>query len=322
MSFWERHKNALLFAACSVGLYALIWAFFLIGLDSSAQGYQNKNFALEKEMVPYFPEIKNPERGRSADTLKWIEGGFKKRGREYQSKLNGLMNRLKYPFKEDKIPEFERPGLWVIRRADIVEENVDKYRAQKGAKTKLAVEWLAFDPDKLSSLVTRKEAHQSLRRLELAQRITKLAIDSGMSWVIKVKPLPVIRDGAWYSRSKVVSGKRKLVREAYQNRFIVNYPVGIEVIGSVKAVMKFVHGARDGDQFLVVRSFNVLNPQSSSSQTKGLIGRDEVMLTMSAACMDFIIDKPGKNSSGKTVPIVSEPGDPSNYKPPTGPLGF
>ncbi len=322
MSFWERHKNALLFAACSAGLYALIWAFFLIGLDSTARGYQNKNLVLEKEMIPYFPEIEYPESGRSVDTLKWVEEGFAKRGREYQSKLNILMKRLKYPFKEDKIPEFERPGLWVIRRADVVEENVDKYRAQKGANTKLAVEWLSFDPDKLSSLVTRKEAHESLRRLELAQRITKLAIDSGMSWVLKVKPLPVVRDGAWYSKSKVVSGKRKLVRVAYQNRFIVNYPVSIEVIGSVEAVMKFVHGARDGDQFLVVRSFKILNPQSCDSGPKGLIGRDEVLLTMSAACMDFIVEKPGKNSSGTTVPIVSEPGDPSNYKPPTGPLGY
>jgi hypothetical protein len=104
------------------------------------------------------------------------------------------------------------------------------------------------------------------------------------------------------------------------NRFIVNYPVSINVIGPVDSIMRFFHGMRGQRHFLVIRSFNVRSRHEGKviADDRELMQGGDVLVSISAACMDFEEKKAAP--AGTTTPKVLLPEN--GYKPPRRPLGY
>jgi hypothetical protein len=312
VSFWERHRSAILTAAAGVFLLLVAYLGYMRASYSRAEEYRAKIANGLEDLAPYYPEIKG-DSGLNFPRLAEVRRECQIRTTEYEAQLKDLTARLRFPFDEKtKVPAGERPGLYVVQRTEIVRETVEKYVIPRGSHTQLPDGWLAFTPEKHTNLVTEAEARESLRRLALAERVCKLAIDQGATAVVKVRPEKVRREAAYY----IPKGKRE--RVDYDNAFIVNYPVSITMVGSLDSIMKFFHSVRGERHFLVIQAFNIVGPEDGAAgggaEYQKYMRQGDVMVTISAACMDFEESK---------KPAATRPGViPAEYVPPRRATGF
>jgi len=310
VSFWEKHRSAILTAGAGLFLLAVGYLAYLRGSYTRAEELRGQIGQGYDGLAPYYPEVKGAT-GAFLPLLAEVRGECRVRTAEYEGQLKDLTARLRFPFDEKtEVPAGERPGLYVLQRADVVRETVEKYGIPRGSHTQLPEGWLAFTPERHTNLVTEAEARESLRRLALADRICRLAIDQGVTAVLKVRPEKVQREAAYY----LPKGKRE--RVPYDNAFIVNYPVGITMVGSLDSVMKFFHSVRGERHFLVIQAFNIVGPEGggagATADYQKYMKPGDVLVTISAACMDFEVQK-------KPAAPVEAP--PAEYVPPRRPLG-
>jgi hypothetical protein len=322
VTFWEKHRQAILSGVLVLFVFVVTWLAFLRRSHARAEDLSADIADVYGKLEPHYPEIKDREKIH-LPLLADVELDCGRRRNNYEKQLEELTGRLRFPFTSDKVPEDERPGIFVIKEVDRVGKNVYHYKAHS-RKTSLGEGWLDFLPRIEAAKVTRQQAEESLRRLALADRVTRLAIDAGVRWVLRVKPEAVTREAARVSRDSAKFYRRlnsKDVPTEHVNRFIVNYPVNIEVIGPLDSIMRFFHSMRGERHFLVIRSFNILSREEErvSADTRELMERGDVLVTISAACMDFDESKSG-DGTGKTAPEIVLPED--GYNPPEGPLGF
>jgi hypothetical protein len=335
MTFWERHKSAILFGGAVLFIFAVIWLSLLRTKYESAENLRAEQAKLHKELSKFYFRLNKDEKAQKEQlhnpTLAELKLITDRRRREFEDQLKKLINDVRFPFSTEfpwaeirNNPAFEAfdgmsYGVYVNRRYPLTRQNVENYGVGRGRVTQLNDNWLRFIPSSAPASVTLAKAEDNLRRLALAEKITKLAIDSGISWVLKVSPAKVEPDGAYYwGRSG-----HKRVRKAYKNKFILNYPVQVQMIGSLDSVMKFFYSICDQKRFLVVRNFEILGSKAETElgASRDIMKPGEVLVNMSAACMDFVDDK---NKSANTKPEVtktSEDGPDKNYKPPRKPLG-
>ncbi len=301
MSFWEKHRTALTVGGAILFIFLLVHLAWARGAARDEEAHREKIKAIRREMGAMYLEIKDP-RGVFNPRLAEVRKGCQDRKDEYEGQLKDLTRRLRFPFKKDfpwvDVPKnakgqpLQISGVYLAQRYQVVAENVDKYRVNnpKGSHTKLAEKWLGFKPEARPDTVTLAQAEEELRKLALADRITKLAIDQGVSWVLKVKPETISYDAAYGWQLTKVRGRPEKVWGPYRhNRFIKNYPVSIKVIGSVDAVMKFFHSVRGQRHFLVIRAFKMVSADAGSVSVdhREMMRPGEVLVTISAACMDF-----------------------------------
>ena len=323
MNFWEKHRNALTTAGLALFMLAVAYLGWVRSANAESQALRGANVKLKKKLEGAYPEIKDP-RGIRRPLLVNVDRACERRKQEYEEQLKGLTDRLRFPFVKDfpwaEVPKGpdgkprEIPGVYLAYRYNVVAEDVDKYRVgnPRGSHTKLAEKWLGFKPDDRPNTVKLSKANEELRKLALADRITKLAIDQGVSLVVKVKPQKITREAAY--RRVYDRRYKRHVREPYANAFIVNYPVSIEMVGSIDSVMKFFHGLRGERHFLVIRSFKIVSGGGPRAADKHEVMKpEEVRVTISAACMDF---KKEDKSKAK-----EELAPESTYVAPTHPRG-
>ncbi len=313
MSFWEKHRSAIMVGGAVLFLFLLVHFAWARSAAEESREHAEKIGSLRGQLGKMYPEvnIKEKPNGVFLPLLAEVRRDCQQRKGDYEGQLKDLTNRLRFPFKKDfpwvEVPKdakgqpLQIPGVYLAQRYQIVAENVDKYRVNnpKGSHTKLAERWLGFKPDARPDRVKLARAEDELRKLALADRITKLAIDQGVSWVLEVKPEKVSYEAAYgkVRNPKRGRGQPKVIWGPYKNKFIKNYPVSIKVIGSVDSVMKFFHGMRGQRHFLVIRAFKMDSAAGSvSSDHSDMMRPGEVLLTISAACMDFT---KGKASSRK-----------------------
>jgi hypothetical protein len=325
VSFWDKHKNAL----TTLGLVLFLLLVAYVGWIRSAVGeageLQGKIQKLKLKLKKDYPRLTDPDRTDEP----WLEEIQRKcvlRRREYERQLEETTTKLRFPFKKDfpwvEVPPGYQgapsvPGEYLIKKYVDVQKNVDNYHPPK-SRTQLLDGWLGFDPDAHPDKVKVKQAEDKLRMLALAERLTKLAIDQNVAYVIKVRPAKVTPEAAYGTHTVRKGGKTVKVRVAYNNKFIINYPVTMEMFGSIDSIMNFFKSVHGDEQFLVIRTFKIINsaggalpPAVEDSARPG-----DLYVRIEAACMDFVKDAGG----GKPVKTKTKK-PPSDYKPPTKPLG-
>jgi hypothetical protein len=317
MNFWDLHKNAL--SVAGLGLFVLLVGYLAVirpsGSEAEACGQEiAKN---EKQLAEYYLALKNENNALRYPTIQTVRRDCERRYEEYGGQLKDLKARLRFPFEDNEfkyatVPAGELPGIYLIQRSTIVARNVETGSLQ--AETQLEQDWLGFAPSVTPDKVTKAKAEEELRKLCLAEQVTLLAIKAGISRVIKVRPLDKTEEAATRlmpnPKFKPGGAQPEKIAVEHSNRFIVNYPVSVEMIGSIDSVMRFFHSVRQEKRFLVIRSFQIVNQEGLPPNTNlsGKMRPGEVYVTISAACMDF-----------KEGEVQAKPKP--TWVPPSGPIG-
>ncbi len=321
MTFWDQHKNALSIAALGIFVLLVGYFAFIRGADGEAEEHRQAIDGNMPKLAKYYPELENPN-NVYRPTIGKVRQECDARYKEYTEQLKELKARLRFPFEEfkyTKVPDGEIPGVYLIHRSSIVAANVETLSLQAGVRglpAQLDQDWLGFTPSETPDKVTRDKAEEELRKLCLAEKVTLLAIEAGISRVIKVKPLGKSEEaGTHLERNpKYRPGGKEPEKVAveYPDRFIVNYPVSIQMIGSIDSVMRFIHSVRQEKRFLVIRSFRIVSREDRdmSGETADRMRPGEVYVTISAACMDF------KEMQARPVAVPVQ-----KTEPPKGPVG-
>ena len=336
MSFWETHKNAL--AVVGLGLFVLLVGYFTVIRPASAASETCRQAIAEKEkkLADYYPELKDPNNVHRMQTIQDVQEACRTRHDEYGRQLKQLKDRLRFPVEDfeyiQKLKSQERPGIYLSSTYTDVKFQLHKTAMDRNVPEMLERDWMGFSPPAKSHLVYKTPAdvpavrpagsepaviaEEELRKLCLAEQVTQLAINAGISRILTVKPLGKTEEAATRLRAnpayKQPGGKEpeKIVEE-YPNRFIFNYPVSAAMIGSPEAVMKFFHSVRQEKRFLVISSFRIVSREDRelSADVVGRMRPGDVFVEISAACMDF------KEGETKYAPPVPQ------YVLPTGPIG-
>jgi Tfp pilus assembly protein PilO len=322
VSFWEKHKNALTTGGVVIFLLLVGYLGWIRGATAQAGDLEGQIESLKTKLKKSYPRVADPQRTDEPRLID-IERKCMLRRKEYESQLATTTEQLRFPFKKDfpwvEVPRDAKgrlswiPGEYLITKYRDVRRNVQNYHPA-GAQTTLVDGWLGFDPDSHPDKVKVADAENKLRMLALAERVTKLAIDQKVAYVLKVRPAKVTPEAAYHTVIK--QGKK--VRAAYKNRFIVNYPVTMEMFGSIDAIMNFFRSVHGEKQFLVIRTFKIINdrggqlPEAVADTAKP----GDLYVRIEAACMDF-----RKEADQKPVKTSKTPLRNPNYRIPTRPLG-
>lgn len=305
MSFWERHRSALSLMAVALFLLLFFYLWQIRTALADTSGLRKRIGSCREALARYYPEINQPSRARERPRLADERRLIAERRAEYDAHLEKLKERSRFPFNSDefrysRIPAGMKAGLHLSTSHDDVRHRVSYY-GLPGRRTKFCddelkkIRWLEFKPPRIGlDKVTPAEAEPELRKLCLAERIAKLAVDSGISWVIKVTPLPIAHEAA----------------PGYDNRFIVSYPVSISMSGPVDAVVRFFHSVRQDKSFLVIRSFKLVSVEDPSlpGEMRALCAPGEVYVEISAACMDFLKEQPA-TAAARPIAVPPPVGD-------------
>ncbi len=327
MSFWEKHKNSLTTGGIALFLLLVAYLAWIRPALSEAGELEEDIKAFKVRLGKSYPRVLDPLR-YDEPRLDDIQRKCVARRKEYASQLAVTTRKLRFPFKADfpwvDVPRDGEgklawiPGEYLISRYRKTRGDVEHYHGKDGrSPTTLLPDWLGFLPDEHPDKVKVTEAEDKLRMLALAERVTKLAIDQRVRYVIKVKPAKVTPEAAFY---EITKNKAK-VRVAYRNKFIINYPVSVEMFGSIDAIMNFFKSVHGEKQFLVIRTFRIISGGGGTlpEEVKDTAKPGDLFVRIEAACMDF--RKPGK---GDKPPKKLKPGqspiDP-NYTIPRKPLG-
>jgi len=319
MSFWELHRSAL--TAAGLGLFALLVCYFAVirPASSEADACSQSIAENQKRLAEFYPEVDDPVKSY-LPTIDKVHQDCEKRLKEYNQQIKDLKARLRFPFENFPyvtIPEGELPGVYLIHRSNIVARNVETRSldtAMRGLPGQLEPDWLGFAPSVTPDKVTPEMAQEELRKLCLAEQVTMLAIEAGISRVIKVRPLGKTEEAATHlePNPRFQSGGKEpeYIPVEYPNRFIVNYPVSMVMIGSTDSVMRFFHKVRQDKQFLVISAFQIISREDKEipQDVANRMRPGEIYVVISAACMDFKKDEPPPRKGPQ-------------YKPPTGPIG-
>jgi len=319
MTFWELHRGAL--TTAGLGLFALLVCYFAVIRPANAEADTCSQAIAEnqKKLAESYPELIDPAKSY-LPTIEKVHQDCQKRLKEYNQQIKELKERLRFPFEDFPyvtIPQGEIPGVYLIHRSNIVARNVETRSldtATRGLPGQLEQDWLGFAPPVTPDKVTLEMAQEQLRKLCLAEQVTLLAMEAGISRVIKVRPLGKTEEAATHLEPNPRfhrGGKEpEFIPVEYPNRFIVNYPVSMVMIGSTDSVMRFFHSVRQDKRFLVISAFQIISREDKEIplDVANRMKPGEIYVVISAACMDFKKDE---------LPPPKEP----KWKPPTGPIG-
>lgn len=332
MSFWGTHRKPITTTVWCVFLFIVAWFAYLRGVGLRADEHSAEIAALNAKdrLGKFYLQLAEGEAGARHPLLAAEMANCTRVKTEFDRQLTDLMNRVRFPFAADfkwsevhtnpkeVLPVGMRPGVYRNLQYPRVRQNVEMYLPKDGSRITVTREnWLGFVPGSAPESVTAINAQEDLRRLAIAEKVSRLAIDNHIGAVIKVTPEAVVREPAYFT----VQVQGKDVRKPYSNRFVVNYPVKIQMTGSVEAVMRFFHSLRGEKHFLVIRSFRILGMSAlDSGELKLTTNRnaDDVSVEISAACMDF--DDQSVRSADSKQPGL--PPEHSDYQIPTTPRGY
>ncbi len=322
MSFWEKHRNALTTGGVAIFLLLVGYLGWIREASAQADSLEGQIESLKTKLKEPYPRVADPQR-TDEPRLVDIERKCVLRRKEYEGQLAATTEQLRFPFKKDfpwvEVPRDGKgrllwiPGEYLIKKYRDVRRNVENYHPA-GARTQLVDGWLGFAPDSHPDKVKLADAENKLRMLALAERVTKLAIDQKVAYVLRVCPAKVTPEAAF----RTVTRQGKKERAAYRNRFIINYPVTMEMFGSIDAVMNFFRSVHGDKQFLVIRTFKIINDQGGSlpAAVAEIARPGDLYVVIEAACMDF-----RKEEDQKPVKTSKTPLRDPDYKVPTRPLG-
>jgi hypothetical protein len=311
VSFWEKHRNALTAGGMALFLLLVAYLGWVRTATAEAADLEKKIKGLKGKLSKSYPRLKDLQRTDEPRLSRVLEECLRRR-REYEKQLASTTEKLRFPFSDFpwvRIPGSEpgSAGEYLIKMYTRVKKDVEYHGVRRNSPTQLLPGWLGFEPDQHPDKVKPDEAEKKLRMLALADRITRLAIDQRVRYVTKVKPSKVRREAAY----REVTRKGKKVRVAYRNRFIISYPVTVELLGSIDSVMNFFKSVHGDRQFLVIRAFTI----------KGLHDGD-LSVKIEAACMEFAKPEEGKAAAGAGAGKPLNGGARAGYKPPTEPTGY
>jgi hypothetical protein len=292
MSFWETHRGAL--SVMGVFLFLLLAA-YLAAIRPALRESEEARATIAQvgtELIKFYPTLGSEDVATAWQPLSAVRAECQKQQEGYKKQIEDLKTRLRFPFDEFTYPvvpaDEKYPGMWLSKRYSLVQQDVESRCIQanvRGLPAQLAPSWLGFTPSATPDKVSKDQAQEELKKLCLAERVTVLAIDSGVSRVLRVEPQNRAEEGATYQvpNPKPGPGQPSKLTKEYDNRFIVNYPVSITMIGSLDSAMRFVHKVQ---QKLVIRYFRIVSREELAS-AGSLMRPGEVQLVLSAAYMDF-----------------------------------
>jgi len=333
VSFWEKHKSALTTGGAILFVLAVAYLVWIRPALSEASELRADIESLKTKLGKSYPRVTDPER-IDEPRLEDIQRQCVARRKEYERQLAITTEKLRFPFKTDfpwvDVPRDKDgelawiPGEYLIKRYRQTRGDVENYHGRHGrSPTTLLPDWLGFLPDEHPDKVKVAEAEDKLRMLALAERVTKLAIDQRVRYVIKVRPAKVTTEAAYSTRTvRNKAGKKVKARVAYGNKFIVNYPVTVEMFGSIDSIMNFFRSVHGEKQFLVIRTFKIVSRDGGvvPEEVMDTAKPGDLFVRIEAACMDFRKPGKGKKDPGK-VKTGHSPIDPS-YKIPRKPTGY
>lgn len=311
MSFWETHRGAL--TAMGAVLFLLVVAYLAAIRPALSEGEQARTAveSLGGELAKFYPELVSENAATWRQPLATVRVECEKQRETYRRQIETLKTQLRFPFEEfaySVVPPDEKyAGMWLSQRYNLVQQDVESKCIQanvQGSPTQLSPSWLGFVPSATPDKVSRDQAQEELKKLCLAERVTLLAVEAGVSHVLRVEPQNRVEEGATFLAPNPAyrpnsSLPQKIVRE-YDNRFIVNHPVRITVVGSLDSVMRFIHKVR---QKLVIRNFRIVSRDDlTASGTPMRAG--EVQLELSAAYQDFKSGEPVKQPQSQPKQLV------------------
>lgn len=321
MTFWETHRGALTLSGLVVVLFLAAYLVFIRSWNSEAEANQEVIAGGEERLAEFYPELKRSDAAYRLQVLHKVHAECRRRYEEHNKQIDAFKEHLRFPFKGDfawsEVPVGLRPdeyARYLNNRYSIVKGAVEDYRRRHASSVVFESDrWLGFVPPATPEKVTREWTINELRKLCLAQRVAELAVNARVSQVLNVTPEAVDHEAARNPAYRKGGKKPEEQDEFYSNKFIVNYPVSIEMTGSLDSVMAFFNSVRQDKRFLVIRSFRVVSPEdpAADARIKGeLLGRNEVYVKISAACMDF---------KANEAPAVKPP--PTRPNAPVGPMG-
>ncbi|HOX08032.1 MAG TPA: hypothetical protein PK280_16660 [Planctomycetota bacterium] len=333
MSFWDTHKNALYVAG--LGVFVIVVGYFaaIRPWGQQADASRAKVAETSTKLEEYHPRLKRDGKATLMPSISMVQEDCRKRYDEYGQQLKDLKKRLRFPFEDfeyiQKLKVQERAGIYLSSTYVDVKFQLHKSAMDRNVPEMLERDWMGFEPPTRTDWVfkTAKDlppgkppagspqpviAEEELRKLCLAEQVTQLALQAGISRVIKVAPLSKVEEAALHLQPNPIfrpgSKEPEKILVEYPNRFIVNYPVSAIMVGSPDAVMRFFHSVRQEKRFLVIRSFRIVSREDKelSGEMAARMRPGEVYVEISAACMDF------REGEAKNAPVPVKP---------TGPIG-
>ncbi|MHC4917659.1 MAG: hypothetical protein ACYTGB_19455, partial [Planctomycetota bacterium] len=128
MTFWEKHRQAILSAVLIVFVFAVAWLAYLSGSHARAEDLKADIQAGYDKLQRFYPELGDPKKVH-LPLIADVGDDCGKRRNRYERQLRELTGRLRFPFRNDKVPEHEKPGIYVIKQVDKVGQNVFHYKA-------------------------------------------------------------------------------------------------------------------------------------------------------------------------------------------------
>ncbi len=259
MPFWEEHKKILIVTGGFLVMLFLLWLFMLRGYAYEADNYRKDYEKKIKAMRAKFC----PDNGQRVEILKLA---FTKANKELEKSLAKLGDKLALKFKEPMIPrrqlshrqlfvrnEYSKLKEYVIKQAESnrrirLSENVDKLGMnipnQYSESLDQDIEWLR------QMAVIRRMFDILMRVHEEKDVIRKGKVTRNLVEISLIRPLAPDKTGS------------------DTEKFIMEYPVDLEVVITLRGLMRLLRLCSTAESFHIVRSLTIQSDPANRDSTR------------------------------------------------------